>query len=422
MKPISRRRLLLGAGATAITAPFLNFLNGTARAEGTAAKRLIVFFSPNGTNHERWRPTGSGSSFDFAPNSILEPLKDQKDKLIVCSGIDFKGVANHEAGFAAMLTGGGASTSTQGMSVDQYIASKIGTESRFESLQFGVQSVSAWGVSIQTCMTYGKGGVFIEPDDNPASAFTRMFGDPNASDSEKAKLLVRRQSVLDTVKHDIDALAKRLGKIERDKLQQHLDSIRKVESSLQGSDSCIAPDAPSGDFKSNDAFAAVGAAQLDLMVLALACDMTRVASLQWSHTVGPPVFSWLGLQDGHHSLSHESTGGPKFEDFVKAERWYAERFGELLSKLEATPDPEGGTLLDSTLVVWCKELGDGPSHSCIDVPFVLAGGGYFPLGRHMEFKGAAHQKLLTSICQAMGLNNQSYGDISKGEGPLDGLV
>jgi hypothetical protein len=382
-----------------------------------------VLFSPNGTNYARWKPSGSGADFSFPSGSILEPLAPHKSKLVVCGGIDFKGVSNHAAGMAAMLTGGGAASTTQGMSLDQYVASKIGDGSRFESLQFGVQSVSAWGTSKSTCMTYGKGGVFVAPDDNPASAFKRMFGDPNASQEEAAQLLVRRQSVIDVVKADLDSLAAKLGKTERVKLEQHLDSLRKIEISLQGSGNCEAPDVPTGSHLENDNFKAVGEQQTDLLVLALACGMTRVASLQWSHTIGPPVFTWLGLQHGHHSLSHQAVGGPAFEDFIKAERWYAEQFGALLSKLEATPDPENsGSLLDSTMVLWCKELGDGPNHECTDVPFVIAGGNYFPLGRFVDGGGAAHQKLLVSMCHAMGLENQSFGDVNKGQGPLDGLA
>lgn len=422
MSRFPRRKLLLSAGASLIAAPFLNVLNRPAYADaGKAAKRLVVFFTPNGTNHEKWRPSGSGSDFSFPSGSILEPLEAHKSKLVICDGIDFKGVDNHEPGFAAMLTGGGANTSTDGMSVDQYIASKMGTKSRFESLQFGVQSVTAWGVSIQTCMTYGKGGTFVEPDDNPWSAFTRMFGDPDASDGEKAELLWRRNSAIDAVKGDLDELAARLGTTERRKLEQHLDSLRKVETSLKGGGNCTAPeDILVKGFADNENFSTVGANQMELLVLALQCGMTNVASLQWSHTVGPVVLP--GLKDGHHSLSHESPGGPKFGDYLTAERWFSSQFANFLTMLDEAPDPEGGTLLDSTLVVWCKELGDGPNHECTDVPFILAGGGYFPLGRYIDFEGAPHQKLLVSICQAMGLDNETYGDDTKGKGALDGLV
>ena len=103
-------------------------------------------------------------------------------------------------------------------------------------------------------------------------------------------------------------------------------------------------------------------------------------------------FGWLGIGEGHHSLSHIDDGNAAgIAQFVQAERWYAEQFSYLLDSLKATPDPEGGTLFDSTLVVWCKELGDGRLHDCKSVPWVLAGGGgSFPLGRYLSFGGAPH--------------------------------
>jgi hypothetical protein len=151
--------------------------------------------------------------------------------------------------------------------------------------------------------------------------------------------------------------------------------------------------------------------------------MTRVASVQFSHTVSPTVPSWLGISEGHHSLSHSDDNNLEgIAQFVTAERWFAEQFSYLLDKLAETPDPAGGYLLDRTLVVWAKELGDSRLHDCKSVPFVLTGGGHFKTGRYLDFGGASHTKLLVSICQAMGLSTQVFGDPAKGSGPLDGLV
>ncbi len=166
----------------------------------------------------------------------------------------------------------------------------------------------------------------------------------------------------------------------------------------------------------------MGKSQLDLLVAALACGATNVASIQWSFTVSPVVFSWLGLSDGHHTLSHcGDADAAGTGNFVKCERWFAEQFAYLLDKLAATSDPAGGTLLDSTLVLWCKEMGDARLHVCTDVPMVLAGGGAFTTGRFLETKGAAHAQLLLSICHGMGLTNTSFGNPAVGTGELAGL-
>ncbi len=107
---------------------------------------------------------------------------------------------------------------------------------------------------------------------------------------------------------------------------------------------------------------------------------------------------------------------------MKCERYFAEQFAYLLDQLKKTPDPLGGMLIDNTQVLWCKELGDSRLHDSNSVPFVLAGGKYFKNGRYLKFAGAPHQKLLVSVCQSLGLENQTFGDPSKGTGPLDGLV
>ena len=423
---LSRRRFLVGAGASLVAGSILGALRGESRADGTANKRLVVFFSPNGTVHKHWRPQGSGANFTFAPGSILEPLDKHKGKLLVCDGIDYKATDNHEGGMAAMLTGGGgAASSSGGMSVDQLVASKIGTSTKLASLELGVQT-SAWGGNVQTRMSYLGPGVYAPPDDSPKSVYKRMFGDASADPMEVDKLLARKKSILDLVGGELKDLEKRVGKAEKEKLEAHLAALQKVEAGLQGGSAptCEAPGAPLDiDPYDNGNFPAIGKAQMDLLVLSLACGMTNVASIQWNHTVGPAVFSWLGLSEGHHSLSHCDDGNVQgVADFVKTERWYAEQFSYLLDSLAASPDPEGGTLLDSTLVVWCKEMGDGRLHDCKSVPWVLAGGKTFSLGRYVDFGGAPHQKLLVSICQAMGLDNQTFGDATKGTGPLDGLT
>jgi hypothetical protein len=162
------------------------------------------------------------------------------------------------------------------------------------------------------------------------------------------------------------------------------------------------------------------------LVAALACDVTRVASIQWSHTVGPTVFSWLGLEDGHHSLSHYDPSNPAaIADFIASERWYSERFAELLDRLAEMPEPgTTGSMLDHSLVLWSQELGDGRLHECKRVPFVLAGGagGHLNPGTYLDFGATPHQKLLVSVCQACGLTNQVYGDASHGVGGLEGIT
>ncbi|MBL8624706.1 MAG: DUF1552 domain-containing protein [Myxococcales bacterium] len=422
-RTVSRRGFMAGLGLTAVAAPFVRMLTDVPRARaaaGATAKRLVVVFTPNGTIPARWRPTGSGAAFSFPAGSILEPLAAQRERLIVVDGLQFVGATNHEGGMAAMLTGSGdAGSESRGMSVDQYVAAAIGGATRLRSLELGVET-SAWGGSVQTRMSYSGPGQYAPPDDSPKSVYARLYGDaaPGGADAT----LARRQSVLDALKGDLGDLRTRLGAEEAHKLDQHLTSLRELERGLGGgtcSGGMTVPDVPIHD---NASFPVIGKAQMDLLVAALACGATNVASLQWAHTVSPHVLTWAGVSDAHHALSHMDDGNAAgVAAFVAAERWFASQFGYLVDKLAATPDPAGGTLLDSTLVVWAKEMGDSRAHVCTDVPFVLTGGGVFTPGRYLRTGGASHARLLVSICQAMGLSTTTFGNPQTGTGPLAGL-
>lgn len=426
---LGRRAFLGGLGAACLAPGFARLLSGGARAAAPAAlaSRLLVVFSPNGTIHDRWRPDGEGASFTFPAGSILEPLAPWRHRLVVCDGLDFFNADNHEGGMAAMLTnGGGLNTETRGRSLDQHVAAHIGAASRFASLELGVQT-SAWGGGTQTRMSYSGPGAFVTPDDNPRRVFDRLFGAALGANADRRAAL--RQSILDLHRDELLDLHARLGRPEQLKLEEHLESLRALERASADPGLACAPGAPPADLATydNDRFPALTAAQIDLAATALACDLTRVASLQLAHTVAPTVCTWLDLSDGHHSLSHSADSDARgVADFVAAERWFTAQFAALLDALDARPDPDAPdsdrTLLDATLVVWAKELGDSRLHTCRSVPFVLAGGSCFAEGRYHRFGGVPHAHLLVSICQALGVPAATFGDPAAGAGPLAGLT
>lgn len=428
MPQMNRRNFLHGICGSALLAPFVPLPSRIAHADGTAPLRLIIFFSPNGTIHDHWRPTVNGDSFSFPSGSILEPLNPIQDKLVVIDGLNFVNATNHEGGMGAMLTGGGAAGVTGGKSLDQYVAAELGSPTRFSSLELGVLT-SNWGGSNQTRMSYSAPNTYVTPDDRPASLFGRLFGDTSLDAQAQARIRANRRSVLDLLRGDIQSIRTRASASEALKLDEHLEAIRRLEIQFQEPQAGIcSPPSNIGvaNAYQNDSFPEVGSQQMELLVNALACDMTRVASLQWSHTVSPIVFSWLGHSDGHHSLSHSGNENIQgVSDFIAAERWFAEQFHSLITLLDSRSDPLGpGTLLDNSLVVWAKEMGDSRLHTCDSVPFILAGGNNFPFvkNRYIDAGGTAHNHLLVSISQAMGLTNTTFGDPTAGEGPLEGLV
>lgn len=425
----NRRAFLRSTALPLVASPFLSLLSGKAWAQDAGqARRLVIFFSPNGTVHNRWRPEGTGRDYQLPAGSILEPLAAYREQMIVCSGIDFFGVTNHEGGMQAMLTGGGgARSATGGMSVDQYIAGEIGGGTRFRSVELGVIT-SPWGASVQTRMSYRSPGQHVPPNDNPADAWQRLFSNLGEPDAAALSRLRSRRSVLDLVTRELRSLRTTVGLEEGAKLDAHLTSLREIEGSLGAAvaGGCLAPDRPGRlGISTHSNFPQLGRIQTDLLVTALSCGLTRVASLQWSHTVSPVVVSWLGFSEAHHSLSHiDDSNRPGVDRFVAAERWFAEQFAYLLDRLDALPEPGGeGSMLDHSVVLWAKEMGDSRRHSCLSVPFVIAGrGGGMQLGRHVDFRSQPHQKLLVSLCHAMGLDNPTFGDPAHGVGPLPGLI
>jgi len=420
---MGRRGFTARLGAALLAAPFAELLlrpRLARAATGRTAKRLVVFFCPNGTIPAKWRPSGTETSWSFPAGSILEPLAAHQQELVVVGGLEFKNASNHDGGMSSVLTGkGAAGDESAGMSVDQYVASRIGGSTRLRSLELGVQT-SVWGAGVGTRISYSAPGQFVPPDDDPVSAYGRIFGSSGGGSLDP--VAVRRQSSLDAAKADLADLRGRLGAEEARKLDQHLASLRELERSM-GVAACSGGSPPAAVAKDqNDNFPIVARTQLDLLVAALACGATNVATLQMSFTVSPLVPSWLGIQDGHHTLSHVGDGDTVgVSRFVETERWFSTQFAYLLEKLAAAPDPQGGTLLDSTLVLWCKEMGDSRLHVCTDVPFVLAGGGAFTTGRWLQTNAASHANLLVSVCQAMGLTNNTFGNPAFGTGPLAGL-
>lgn len=432
---LSRRRVLTGATsltAAMIAAPFYRMLAHPQRARAAGvAKRIIFWFTPNGTVHSHWRPTGAGADYGFAPGSILEPLDAHKANLLVLGGLTFAHyrASNHEGGMEHMLTGGG------NPSLDQFLAAQIGGDTPFSSIELSVQT-SAWGSGIQTRMSYNDAHEFVQPEDKPDAAFARIFGggatttpDPGTGTPAADPVQVRRRSVLDLVKGELTTLQRDLGADERDKLGAHLDALRTLEKRLDGSVSisgCGDLTMPTlSDSQSNDSFPMVGTAMMDILVNAAACDASRVLSLQWSHTVSPAIFSWAGVGEGHHELSHKDDGNAQgVADFVAAERWLSGQFAQFLDKLAAVQEPDGsGSLLDTSTVVWVKELGDGRLHDFVSVPFVIAGGGngFFSPGRYLAFDNEPHQKLLVSLAQSVGVDIDSFG-VPDVTGPLAGLT
>lgn len=435
-----RRTVLRSALGAAIALPWLESLNSRpVHAQTSQPKRFVVMFSPNGTLPNLWTPTGGETDFELSP--ILTPLAEHRDRLVILSGIDQMGGGGdgHQNGIGGMLTGtplnpgpfGGMMAPpagwASGPSVDQRIAEVVGGETKLPSLELGVQVGRAdnWGR-----MCYRAADQPLPPEDDPAAVYSRVFAELHTDPAVLERLRRRRASILDAVGGEYERVSQRLGSADRQRLEAHLESVREIELRLSRqavvegphcSDPVLRPVAA----QENDAFPEVGELQVDLLAMALACDITRVASLQWSRSVSPTRFTWLGIEEGHHDLSHRGDDDAAAVDRItRIEQWYATQFARLLTQLAAIPEGDG-SVLDNTLVLWCNELAKGNTHSRENACYVLAGGagGALQTGRFLHYEGhQPHNDLLVSLLQAMGLPDDRFGRADWCNGPLPGLL
>ncbi|MEY4689905.1 MAG: hypothetical protein RIT19_230, partial [Verrucomicrobiota bacterium] len=234
-------------------------------------------------------------------------------------------------------------------------------------------------------------------------------------------------SVLDQVRSDLKRVSNRLGREERALLERNTTLVREMEREIAEAGRqrlrLAAPVLEPGIGNENDTIPQVSRMQADLLVNAFANDMARVASLQYTNSVGQARMRWLGIDDGHHSLSHDpdlNTGSQ--EKLVKINRWFAGEIAALAGKLAQTPEPGGdGSLLDHTTILWTNELGKGNSHTHENIPFLLVGGGLgFRTGRSLHLDKTPHNRLWLSIARAFGHDLKTFGNPTLcAAGPLD---
>ena len=431
----TRREFLRHLGVSSAALPFLSGLPGLNAAEGRQGKRLIIMFSPNGTIP--WEFWPEGETLDF--KRILKPLEPFKDKLVTLRGVHNKVEGDgdrHMRGMSCLLTGtellpgniqGGSDTPAgwaSGISIDQeiknFLQSRDETRTRFGSLEFGVavpNRADPW-----TRMSYAGPNQPIAPVDDPEQMLGKLYG--RVKDKESLT------SIIDGVRDDLAKVSKKLGSEDRARLEEHLTLVREMEAELQRGDEDLNLTHPVPEIDPdielvNDNTPRLSRMQIDLLVNSMANDMTRVATLQFMRSVGQARMNWLGIKDGHHSLSHESDENKEaVESLTKINEWFAGELAYLTKRLAETPEPGGdGSMLDNTLVVWLNELGKGNSHTLDDIPFVLLGGKAHGVkaGRALNFGGVSHNRLWLSIAQSMGHGIQTFGNAKFCEGGALGL-
>ena len=438
MSHSTRRDFLRDLGLSAAALPFVLNLPSLGFANQQARKqRLVIMFSPNGVVPNTFWPEEEGEEFKLKDS--LSPLEPFKNKLLTLHGVCDKVRGDgdsHMRGIGCLLTGtelfpgniqGGSDTPagwSSGISIDQeiknYLQADASRRTRFGSLEFGVMvpdRADTW-----TRMSYSGANKPIAPIDDPYQMFSKLYG--RLKDQENLK------SILDELQGDLKKVASAVNAQDRQLLEEQTTFVRELEQELKATSveaiGHAVPELEPGIKEENDNMPRLSKLQIDLMVNSFVNDFARVATLQYTNSVGGAKMRWLGVDEGHHELSHNPDTDEKSQDkLTRINKWYAEQMAYLAQRLSETPEPGGqGSLLDNTLIVWTNELGKGNSHTLDNIPFVLLGNGLdFQMGRSLKYKKTAHNRLLMSLAHGFGHRIERFGNPDFcGDGPLLNLT
>jgi len=414
MPKLSRREFARTVGLAALFSPFLSLVKAAPASAAPIgkAKYLLVFYT-NGTDPAAWTPAGSTPD-NLVFSAMTEPLAPLRPNLVLVEKLSSLGTADNHAAPGG-LTGQGYSAQNR-ISIDQFIADRL----RAAGVVTPIPSVILGSVKTEQQTSFYRNNQPLSPIFSPVAAYDAIFG---AVGGVSPALLRRRKSSLDLVNSELKQLSDQLGSHERQKLELHAASLRAVEDRLsRGGTGACAP-GPRPAEATQDLLASVG--HLDLAVTAFACDITRVAAVQFGHHQNTQV-----------SLTEVGNPGNWHNDFIHGdnprtrltnlERWLAQQFVATANKLKALPAPTGGgTLFDQTLMVWARDMGDAVAHNGSNMRFVFSGGagGYLvtsPNGRYVDGGGDAHQRALINCAAAMGVTDVTgFGDVTAPRTPLD---
>jgi hypothetical protein len=447
-KPLSRRAILRGAGGAAIGLPFLDAMTPRrASAQTAAVRRFFAFFYPCGTDPRKWNPVAG----PLNATTVSECLQDLKgfaaegiwpseqallSDVTAVTGIDHSGVCVdiHMPSMALSAHKGTANSYTPPQpTLDQYLADHLQGTAPYRNLALSATSSTDIG---QGNISFRTGGQVSSVTRNPRDLFNTLFpaGSTTPGGSTTPDRAQRRQkSVLDFVLEDANRLNAKLGAGDKQRLGQYLQSIAEVEKQVitttTPTATCTAPAQPAtgGNWHSKSKLF------IDLAVLAMACDRTRVVTLQYSDSWGVN-YSEYPLGTGtealktwsDHFISHKLDDTDRATDLdglaradamriadarvVMTSRFKVRRFAYLVSALKRTAGSNGGTLFDETLAMYTSENGDGDSHARKNMPILLAGkAGGFQTGRVVAATDKPTGALHASIIKRLGIDVSSYG-------------
>jgi hypothetical protein len=435
-KHLDRRTVLRGLG-TALSLPLLEAMLPNARAADVASRprRLQTLYSPNGMIMQNFRPPKAGP--DLVLPQTLQPLAPLKQKLTVITGLGNQKAlagAGHGPSCPAFLTGVAVRRTEGsdiycGISMDQVVANHSASSTLLPSLELGIDPPSLLGscdigysCTYTNTLSWRSPTVALPVTVNPRDVFERLFGDGDALD-ERSRLaqLRRKTSILDFVREDAARLSGRLGANDRRKMDEYQESIRDVEQRIVKASrqdvgaqaaGLTRPAGIPGEFADHVRI------MLDLQVLAMQADVTRVSTFMIGRELSNRAYPEIGVPDAHHMLSHHGGDAEKIAKISLINRLHMQHFAYYLQRMDSTPDGEG-SLLDSTVVLTGCAFGEPNDHDKLDLPITVVGGG-LPGNRHIVVPRLTPMaNLLLAIGQHLGVPLESHGDST---GPLRELA
>jgi hypothetical protein len=428
-RALSRRQFLRGAGI-ALSLPFLeSMLPSFARAStpsspllpGAKPRRMLGICNNLGLLPDLFFPTGAGK--DYTPSPYLELLQAHRNDFSVFSGVSHPNVDGGHPADICFLTAAphpGSSSFRNTISLDQHIAERIGTLTRFPSLTLGVNTRSR-------SLSWTGTGVAIPPEDKASEVFRQLFlqGTPEQVAAQIRKLDTGR-SILDTIAAQARQLSREVTARDRDRLDQYFTSVRDLESRLQASRGWEHKPKPvvnvpePVDPASPAAYMEKVKVMYDLARLAFETDSTRAITLMLDG-VSTPVLEIpdARITDGYHNLSHHGRSEDKRSQLKTIDELHMKLLGELIADLKAVKEDED-SLLDRTMVLYGSNFGDANQHTCFNMPTILAGGG-FKHGQHHAFSTSQNYplpNLFVSMLQRMGIEEDRF---ASGNGTMRGL-
>lgn len=412
---LDRRQFLRGAGV-AIALPVFESMLPRARAATTGkkpVKRVVCLSNNYGVYQKGFFPEEGGRNY-VMPETLKGIERHRKD-FTVFSHLDH-GLSGGHACVPTFLNGVMpymASNFAEGnISLDQKAAEFVGAATRFPSMTLKVNEANL--------VSFTRTGVQV-PAIDLRQTYRALFLDEDAKQKAQSReRFARHSSILDVVREQSKSVEKRLGKRDREKFEEYLDSVRTLEKKIVQQEPWIDRPKPKTDYpepRPGQGTEKDLRAMMELIALAIQTDSTRCITLTSGFRSGD-----LGLSGGYHGFSHHGEQEDKTSALIKIEGSQVSQMAHLIDLLKAQEDPlNGGTLFDHTMVLYGCGMATG-THSTRNLPLLLAGGG-FKLGEHKMYpeekgKRLPAANLLLSMLQNFGLEIDRFGSST---GTLRGL-